>query len=231
MRTLAIGDIHGCFTALQTLEREMAFTDDDLIVTVGDYVDRGPDSKSVIDWLMARQNRGGKLVALLGNHEQMMLWSRFDSVSQKSWMSSFVGGDATLASYGGNAWRSARIVDVPDEHWDFIVNHTMRYHETETHIFVHASVAPEVAMSEQTDEILFWERFKDLAPHCSGKPVICGHTAQHDGLPKVAPHGVCIDTWAHGGGWLTCLNVQTGDYGQANQQGQFRTGRLEALMS
>lgn len=229
MRTLAIGDIHGCFTALQTLEREMAFKDDDLIITVGDYVDRGPDSKSVIDWLIARHRRGGKLVALQGNHELIMLWSRFDSLSQKSWMSSFVGGDATLASYG-TAWRAARIVDVPDEHWDFIVNHMMRYHETETHIFVHASVVPSIAMSEQTDEILFWERFADLPPHCSGKPVICGHTAQANGLPKVASHGVCIDTGACKGGWLTCLDVLTGEYGQANEKGEFRTGRLEALI-
>jgi serine/threonine protein phosphatase 1 len=225
MRTLAIGDIHGCFTALQTLEREMAFTDDDLIITLGDYVDRGPDSKAVIDWLIARHRRGGKLVALQGNHEQMMLWSRFDSLSQKSWMSPFVGGDATLASYG-TPRRPARIVDVPDAHWDFMVNHLMRYHETETHIFVHASVVPSVAMSEQSDEILFWERFTALPPHFSHKPVICGHTAQRDGVPKVATHGVCIDTGACRDGWLTCLQVQTGEYGQANEKGEFRTGRL-----
>lgn len=225
MRTLAIGDIHGCFTALTILEREMAFTDEDLITCVGDYVDRGPDSKAVIDWLIERRRRGGKLVALQGNHEQMMLWSRFDSVSQKSWMSSFVGGDATLRSYGTEEC-PGRLVDVPDAHWDFIVNHAMRYHETETHIFVHASVVPDVAMDEQKDETLFWERFAPLPPHCSGKPVICGHTAQHNGVPAVATHGICIDTWAHGGGWLTCLNVATGEYGQANQAGEFRTGTL-----
>lgn len=225
MRTLAIGDIHGCFIALTTLEREMTFTDEDLIITLGDYVDRGPDSKSVIDWLIARRRRRAGLVALQGNHELMMLWARLDSVSQKSWMNSFVGGDATLHSYD-TAERDARIVDVPDEHWDFIVNHAMRYHETETHIFVHASVKPELPMDQQSDETLFWERFAPLPLHRSGKPVICGHTAQHDGVPAQAPHGVCIDTWAHGGGWLTCLDVMTGEYGQANQRGEFRTGRL-----
>jgi serine/threonine protein phosphatase 1 len=225
MRTLAIGDIHGCFTALTTLEREMAFTDQDFIITLGDYVDRGPDSKSVIDWLIARRRRRAGLAALQGNHELMMLWSRFDSVAQKSWMNSFVGGDATLHSYD-TAERDARIVDVPDTHWDFIVNHTMRYHETETHIFVHASVKPELPMDQQSDETLFWERFSPRPLHSSGKPVICGHTAQPEGLPVQAPHGVCIDTRAHGGGWLTCLDVMTGEYGQANQRGEFRTGRL-----
>ena len=72
MRTFVIGDIHGCFTALQTLERELKFTDDDLLITLGDYVDRGPDTKSVVDWLIARRRRGGGLIALRGNHEVLM---------------------------------------------------------------------------------------------------------------------------------------------------------------
>jgi serine/threonine protein phosphatase 1 len=225
MRTLAIGDIHGCFTALRTLEREMAFTDDDLLITLGDYVDRGPDTKSVIDWLIERQRRGGRQVALKGNHEIMMLWSRNDSVAQKSWMNSYVGGDATLRSYGDEI-HAARIVDVPEEHWHFIEHETVRYYETATHLFVHASVLPTVPMEQQTDDTLFWDRFKEQPLHISGKRIICGHTAQHDGKPACASHGYCIDTRAYGGGWLTALDMDTGGYGQANEGGEFQTRQM-----
>jgi len=227
MRTLVIGDIHGCFTALRTLERELAFTDEDLLIMLGDYVDRGPDSCAVIDWLIARRHRGGGLTALKGNHEFMMLWAREDSLAQKSWMSTFVGGDTTLASYGDGITPS-RIVDIPEEHWRFILEHTVRYHETDTHIFVHAAVLPNLPMDQQPDEVLFWERFKEQPLHFSGKPVVCGHTAQHDGNPIVLPHGMCIDTRAYGGGWLTCLDMATGEYAQANEKGEFRLrGKLQ----
>lgn len=228
MRTLVIGDIHGCFTALSTLAREMAFTDDDLIITLGDYVDRGPRSKSVIDWLLARKHRGGKLVALQGNHEIIMLSARSNSAAQKAWMGSFVGGTATLQSYGHDD-SPGLLRDIPAEHWDFIENQTVRYYETDTHIFVHASVVPELPMDQQPDEALFWERFKPLHRHCSGKIVICGHTSQHDGIPARSPHGLCIDTWSYGEGWLTCLNVETNEYGQANQRGQYRTGTVKPV--
>lgn len=221
MRTFAIGDIHGCSSALRVLERELAFTDDDLLITLGDYVDRGPDTRSVIDWLIARRRRGGRLVALKGNHELMMLWSRNDDMALGSWISSFVGGDATLRSYTTDA-TPGKITDVPAEHWHFIEEETVRYHETATHIFVHASVNPMLPMEQQTDEILFWERFQPQASHISGKRVICGHTAQHDGRPAVLPHGICIDTRAYGSGWLTCLDMDTGHYAQANKSGAFR---------
>lgn len=227
MRTFVIGDIHGCYTALLTLEREMAFTDDDLLITLGDYVDRGPDSKSVLDWLIARRRRGGGLIALRGNHELMMIWSREDAQSRGSWLSAFVGGDVTLQSYG-HAEAPGRMTDVPEEHWQFISEETVRYHETETHLFVHASVDPELPMTEQTDEVLFWERFKEQPVHMSGKRLICGHTAQHDGNPVVLPHGTCIDTRAYGSGWLTCMNMRTGEYTQANKDGAYRNmGLLE----
>lgn len=227
MRTFVIGDIHGCFTALQTLERELKFTDDDLLITLGDYVDRGPDTKSVVDWLIARRRRGGGLIALRGNHEVLMFWASEGDMALKSWMSTFVGGDTTLSSYGGGT-SPGKITDVPTEHWHFLTKETVRYHETDTHIFVHASVDPELPMSDQTDQVLFWERFKEQPLHISGKRLICGHTAQHDGNPAVLPHGICIDTRAYGSGWLTCLNVQTGEYVQASKEGDYRDmGLLE----
>ena len=96
MRYLAVGDIHGCFKALETLAAFVPFSTDDLIITLGDYVDRGPDSRAVLDWVIARQ-QAGKLVALRGNHELMMLEARENIQAFKVWLRA--GGDATLASY------------------------------------------------------------------------------------------------------------------------------------
>ena len=70
--------------------------------------------------------------------------------------------------------------------------------------------------------MLYWERFDDPAPHESGKFMVCGHTSQKSGLPARNGNAICIDTWACGGGWLTCLNVETGELWQANEAGETR---------
>jgi serine/threonine protein phosphatase 1 len=225
-KTWVIGDIHGCLRALKTVVAGLNVGAGDRIITLGDYVDRGPDSKGVIDWLIQRQATG-TLVALMGNHEIFMLQARRDSVVQKQWMEPYVGGLNTLISYGTEERSVARLVDVPDAHWKFLTEHLHRCYETEKVIFAHASVNPKVELGAQTDEALFWSRFEPAALHLSGKPVICGHTEQFSGLPSVLSHGVCLDTGAwRAEGWLTCLNLDTGEYGQANEKGEFRKDTL-----
>ncbi len=223
MRHLAVGDIHGCFHALTTLAAFVPFSPDDLIITLGDYVNRGPDSCKVLDWLIAEEHKG-HLVALRGNHELMMLARPDNPEAFKTWMQ--VGGDATLASYSpfGDA---GRLVDIPDEHWRFLKEQTRAWFETRTHFFVHANAYPDCCMEDQPDFMLYWEGFDDPPPHESGKIMVCGHTAQKSGLPRSISHAVCIDTWAYGGGWVTCLDVATGQYWQANQGGQTRTDWLQ----
>ena len=119
MRTLAIGDLHGCYRALVALESFAAFTPDDRIITLGDYVDRGPDSRSVIEWLINRSTNG-KLIALRGNHELMMLAARSSEIDLDDWLA--CGGDAALASY-----HTDQIDEVPDSHWHFL-NTCLRAH-------------------------------------------------------------------------------------------------------
>lgn len=218
MRKFAIGDIHGCLSALQVLDRELAFGDGDTVVTLGDYVDRGPDSRGVIDFLINLSNRC-RLFALRGNHEIMMLEARVVSSWLASWLN--CGGAATLASYGSNG-----IQDVPDSHWHFLAG-TIPYQVSKHDFFVHANVLPDVSLEDQPDVNLFWEHLpKEVLPHISGRRMICGHTPQTSGLPLDLGHAVCIDTWAYGDGWLTCLEPATGDYWQANQQGELRRGTL-----
>ncbi len=221
MRTLALGDIHGCSKALLALAAYVPFQPDDLIISLGDYVDRGPDSKGVLDWLIQRYQTQ-KLIPLRGNHEIMMLQARDSAQAFTYWR--IYGGDATLASYAGGG--EVTLADIPEEHWDFIDLELFDWYETDRHFFVHANAVSDLSLDAQPDLRLFWEPFDFAPPHCSGKIMICGHTAQKTGEPLNIGHAVCIDTWVYGAGWLTCLDIDTGTYWQANQQGQTRTGQL-----
>ncbi len=146
MRHLALGDIHGCFTALDTLARFVPFQSDDLLITLGDYVDRGQNVPAVLDWLIDRENRGS-LIALRGNHEIMMLNAREDDEDLESWRR--CGGSDTLAAYSpfDEVKDPGRLVDIPQAHWEFL-ERTRSWHETDTHFFVHANVFPDEPLDE-----------------------------------------------------------------------------------
>src|SRR5437016_2814525 len=116
MRTLAIGDIHGCLRALDTLLAEVRPQPDDVVITLGDYVDRGPDSKGVIDLLLELAKRC-RLICLRGNHDFMMQEARKNFFTEREWLA--MGGKPTLASYSGRA-ESGTLKDVPAEHWQFL---------------------------------------------------------------------------------------------------------------
>ena len=120
---------------------------------------------------------------------------------------------------------------MPDEHWHFLEKVCIDWHETDTHVFVHGNVCPTLPMEEQLNLMLRWGAFDKTrsVPHCSGKVVVCGHTQQRSGLPLNLGHAVCIDTWAYGAGWLTCLDVTTERVCQANQAGRVRTLWLEEI--
>ena len=222
MRTLAFGDIHGCHTALQTLLDYVKPAPRDQLVFLGDYIDRGPNAKGVIQWMLDR-GCDDHLICLRGNHEVMMLEARNDPLRYRFW-SSF-GGIETLLSYVDQPcddWPQS----IPASHWEFL-ERTKNWYETETHIFVHASVKHDVAMEDQNERDLFWERCTGMDPHESGKKVICGHTPQAFQKPEVYPFGVCLDTGVYSNGWLTCLDVGSGDYWQANELGATYSDKLE----
>ena len=203
MRHLAIGDIHGCFTALTTLAAFVPLKSDDVVITLGDYVNRGSNSCAVLDWLIEYRRRG-TLIALRGNHEIMMLKARDDEEAFREWIKN--GGDATLASYSPFG-DGGRLADVPDAHWQFLAEETRAWFETATHFFVHANAYPDCPLEDQPDFMLYWESFSDPPAHSSGKVMVCGHTPQKSGVPRSIGHAICVDTWACGKGWLTCLDV------------------------
>jgi serine/threonine protein phosphatase 1 len=224
MRTLAIGDIHGCLTALTTLLDFVAPAPDDRLITLGDYVDRGPDSRGVLDLLIALHTKG-QVVALRGNHEEMMVSSRTSEAMRRMWLG--CGGRETLASYGAPEPDAASLDAVPPAHWRFLEETCVDWFVTERHFFVHANAYPDVPFDEQPGFMLRWEGVFEPIRHFSGKVMICGHTRQPDGLPLNLGSTVCIDTGAYDReGWLTCLDVDAGRYWQADQHGRCRQGVL-----
>jgi serine/threonine protein phosphatase 1 len=156
----------------------------------------------------------------------MMLRARDDPESMKHWI--WCGGDAVLKSYAPPG-RDGTLLDVPVRHWQFIEERLLAWYEIDTHFFVHANAWPDYPLDEQPDLMLYWEPLNWPPPHQSGKVMVCGHTSQKTGLPKYFGHAVCIDTWACGEGWLTCLDPATGQYWQANQKGETRNAFLDEL--
>ena len=229
-RTIAIGDVHGCALALQALLATIRPRPDDVIVTLGDYVSRGPDSRGVVDRLIELERRC-TLVPILGNHEEMLLELLEQADSGRcpflvDWLE--MGGYATLESYG--ARRGSIVKDdlarIPPQHLAFL-RQCRDYHETETHIFVHAQYDPQMAMGEQPMDVLRWDSLRDAIPgrHVSGKRAIVGHTSQKSGEVLNLGHLVCIDTYCYGGGWLTALDVDADELWQVNRLGAPRRPR------
>ncbi len=217
-RTLAIGDVHGCLVPLRHLWESIDPQPDDRIIFMGDYVDRGPDSRGVIDFLISLQP-DFDVSFLSGNHEEKFFLSNIDQTELAHWLSAW-GGGATLESYGPGAFD-----DVPDAHWEFL-RKCLPYIETDTHIFVHANLEPDIALSLQLPFTLLHKKFGAPEPHQSGKIMICGHNAQKAHIPLNIGHAVCIDTDPGRGGWLTCLHVETDEYWQANFDGERRSGTI-----
>ncbi len=216
-RTIAIGDIHGCLSALNAILARIGPRPDDIIVTLGDYVDRGPDSRGVLERLIALGAQCN-LVPILGNHDDMFLQAR-NSQHLSAFLS--MGGESTLASYGASS--PPDLGKVPAEHFAFLES-CLDYFETDTHIFLHATYVPHLTMKEQPHLALRWESLRDCIPdpHHSGKTVIVGHTSQRSGEILDLGHIKCIDTRCYGVGWLTALDVYSGQVWQADRAGRPR---------
>jgi serine/threonine protein phosphatase 1 len=225
MRLLAIGDIHGCLTAFDVLLEAVRPTADDCLITLGDYVDRGPDSCGVLDRLIAMQS-AGELIALRGNHDEMMLTAVRDGRELRMWLG--CGGRQTLESYAlfpGDPEAPQRI---PRLHLSFLEDDCRDWYETDKHIFVHGCVYADLPLDEQPSYMTRWEKLYEPVEHMSGKVVVCGHTRQTSGEPRWEGKTIWLDTGAYDpSGWLTCADVLTGQYWQANQDGEMREGWLE----
>lgn len=219
-RTIAIGDVHGCATALERLLSEIQPTNKDTVIGLGDYVDRGMESSKVIDILIDLVSKT-RLVPLIGNHELMMYHGLYGEKNDLEYWYQH-GGNATIASYGGRA------ENIPQHHLTFL-SHCIRFFETDSHFFLHANYEPSLTLDEQPDEVIFWKHLKVAVPppHPNGKIAVVGHTPQPNGDVVNYGHVVAIDTYCYGDQWLTALDVESGKIWQANNRGDLRITNLE----
>ena len=226
-RAIAIGDVHGCSLALGSLLATIRPRPDDVIVTLGDYVNRGPDSRGVLDRLI-KLERQCTLVPILGNHDEMLLELLKQAYAGRSpnlanWLE--MGGAATLESYGARRESIVRddLARIPPEHFHFL-GRCRDYYETGSHFFVHAQYDPDMTMDEQSEDVLRWESLRNITPgpHVSGKRAIVGHSSQKGGEVLDLGHLVCIDTYCYGGGWLSAIDVDTDELCQVDRRGEPR---------
>lgn len=211
-RLFAIGDIHGCREQLEILLKIIAPNKDDTIVFLGDMIDRGSDSKGVIDIIRYYQTVC-QVIVIMGNHEEMMLGSLRHKDYLRSWLK--FGGEQALHSFGLTADFHG-LMAVPYEYIVWL-KQAVNYYETDDFIFCHATPLPNLPLDKQIDQ-LRWRKFDEPICHQSGKIIICGHTEQKDGRVLCADGIICIDTFAYGGGRLTALEVYSGAIYQIDNQ-------------
>lgn len=218
-RLIAIGDIHGCAAALDGLLEIIAPGADDRLVFLGDYVDRGPDSRGVIDRVLGLRDTHD-VVTLMGNHEEMMLHVVDGRSPIGAWFR--CGGRETMASYAPDSG----LKDIPDSHIEFLRS-LLDYHEEDDFFFLHANYAAGESLDRQPVEASRWMNLMDRLPppHKNGKTAVVGHSSQKNGEVLDAGHVLCLDTFCIGGGWLTGRDLLSGKTWQVDAQGSPREGR------
>jgi serine/threonine protein phosphatase 1 len=218
MRRFVVGDIHGCAKSLRTLIESIKPQSDDQIIFLGDYVDRGPASRDVVDQLIELSDHCN-VVTLRGNHEVMLMGAALGGMDPETWSRN--GGLATISSYGGSLRK------IPERHIAFF-QQLRPYYETENEIFVHACYDPALEMRDQDDATIYWTHLPSPlpSPHISGKRVFVGHTPQPFGQVLRTEHLVCVDTYCFGDGFLSAMDLETGEVIQVNRHGHLRRDPL-----
>jgi serine/threonine protein phosphatase 1 len=204
-KIFAIGDIHGCISHLDRLVAQLDIDEEeDTLVFVGDYIDRGLDPKGVIDYIIDIRKNIRNVVCLQGNHEEMFLNYCLDGRDEDLYMSN--GGMNTLASYGFSREGTEELI-LPPSHGEFFTS-LRTYHETDDYIFVHAGLRPGIPLYQQDRNDLLWIRFEFIkSSYDFGKTVIYGHTPVSLDKPLIDNNKVNIDTGAVYGGRLTCIEL------------------------
>ena len=223
----AIGDVHGRADLLVALHGEIAIDAAQLTpgtlkiaVYVGDYVDRGLESRQVIELLIRRPLANFRSIYLVGNHDNWLINFLIDARCGPAWLG--CGGDATLHSYGVRLregvgglhyyddLRAALRERIPREHVEFLAQLQLSY-EVGDYLFVHAGVRPAVPLDRQAavDLLLIREPFLS-SPRDFGKVVVHGHTVEAE--PAVRPNRIGIDTGACWTGCLTCVVLEEDRY-------------------
>lgn len=203
-RIFAIGDIHGCADRLKALIARLDIdAQQDRLIFIGDYIDRGPDVRGVVDMILDLKERMDHVICLLGNHERMFLDYYLHHRGLELLLDN--GGTETLESYGFRRSGQDPSFRLPEQHLRFYQS-LLPYYETDHYIFVHAGLRPGIPLPNQDVEDLIWIRFDFIrSVYDFGKKVVFGHTPFS--VPLVESNKIGIDTGAVYGGLLTCLEL------------------------
>ena len=207
-RLCIVGDIHACPAELETLLTSLSLQSEDHLVCLGDYIDRGPDARAVVDLLLGMTAAAAcRCTFLKGNHEDMFLdFLGYDGLYGQSFLMN--GGDRTLASYECDPWTPGHEVAalMPDAHREFFLGLKL-YLPAEAILCVHAGINPGYSLEDQRAEDLLWIREDFFAyPHDLPYTVVFGHTPQRE-VGFDLPYKIGIDTGLVYGGKLTCLEI------------------------
>jgi serine/threonine protein phosphatase 1 len=207
-RTCVIGDIHGCADEVDCLLDALAPTSADTLIFLGDYIDRGPSPKAVIDRLLRLPHEGPRCIFLKGNHEDMFLaFLGYPGHYADAFL--FNGGDATLRSYGLEGKPAALVAaELPADHLAFMLSLRVQFQHG-TFFCVHAGLAPSRPLDQQREEEMLWIRDEFiLNPHPFPFTVLYGHTPRREVLVQL-PHKIGLDTGLVYWNKLSCLELDS----------------------
>ena len=218
-----VGDIHGCHALLEQIHKKIldksnGARGNNLLIYLGDYIDRGPRIKETIQALLDFQPDNFQQIFLLVNHEQMML-DFINKVPDSLYLWMLKGGDETLSSYGikgaaslydetksNERVRNELVNSIPKDHLQFFNNLSLSY-QWGGYFFVHAGIDPDVPLDEQDKNTLIWQRGREFLFNTKSfeKIIVHGHTPQ----PTIEDltNRINLDTGAFYTGTLSCLII------------------------
>ena len=169
-RIFAIGDIHGCFNPLKELiENKIQLQKNDKLIFLGDYIDRGPNSKEVVDYIIELIENDYDVVTLLGNHESMLVDAFYNKTSVSKWIQN--GGYETLKSFEINSLKN-----LDSKYLDFF-NNLKSYFEQDEYLFVHARFNDKLENPFSDNYSMLWKsREKYFNSLLKDRTIIHGHS-------------------------------------------------------
>ena len=231
MNIFAIGDIHGCLTELTILHKKILSHEkfdvkNDLIIYLGDYIDRGKNSKDIINQILKLKKKEIKIVNLMGNHDEFMINFLFNKKNNiKNWLN--FGLDQTIRSYGIEVvdfikdgfgddiidnLRNILLEKMGEEHTNFFKNLELSF-ASEKYLFVHAGIDPKKKLENQSKQDFLWSRSSEFfnKDFKTDKIIVHGHTPELDIVSH--PYRINIDTGCYFSGILSsvCLNDNSDD--------------------
>lgn len=173
-RIFAIGDIHGCAKTLQALLiQEINVQQQDTLIFLGDYIDRGPDSKAVMHIIMELKDKISNIICLMGNHEYMALQA-LQNGDSSAWLRN--GGRQTIESFNCDSFSDFMNSTEIHIFWAFL-NSLKYYHIENEFVLVHAGINCSLENPLMDTHAMLWQRGNQAIPEkLGGRKVICGHT-------------------------------------------------------